>query len=71
MDDMRERIERKADEADPTPDPGWEKMEQAGEQARQQFEQSGALNDTSPTPHQDVPQDEQLQRPVGTESDSY
>jgi hypothetical protein len=68
---MRERIERKASEADPIPDPGWDKMEQAGEQARQQFEQSGALNDTSPTPHEDVPQGERLQRPVGTESESY
>lgn len=65
----REHIEEMADKIDPTPAPGWEKMEEAGEQAKQQ--QHIPSGPDQANPHQDVPEDERLKRPVGTETNSY
>ena len=67
--EARERIERQAEEMDPTPSPGWEKMEEVAREARQQ-----AGDDVQPgedIPLEEVPPEERLDRPVGTESDSY
>lgn len=67
--EARESIERKAEEADPTVDPGWAQMSQTAEQARQENPQPWSQGDTIPT--EDIPESERLDRPVGTESDSY
>lgn len=68
--DPREHIEQMSQElADDQPSPGWEQMEQAARNARQQagdFVQQG-----EDIPPQDVPESERLDRPVGTETDSY
>lgn len=52
------------------PDPGWEKMERAARQVDQQVEQNPPFEEGF-TEHVDVPEDERLSRPVGTETDSY
>jgi hypothetical protein len=68
-DTFRERVESKVDEFAGGPEPGWEKMEQAASQAQQSNQIPSGADQANP--NQPVPEDEQLQRPVGTESDSY
>lgn len=51
-------------------EPGWEKMEEATEKAQQKAKQDPAWTEGQEE-HVDVPEDEQLQRPVGTETINY
>lgn len=71
MDEVkRERIERLADEMDPTPDPGWEKMEQVARE-HQQNQPAGQGQQADSVASRVVPESGDLTEPVGTESDSY
>ncbi len=67
----RENIEEKAKELQGFGvEPGWEKMEEAAQKAKEQAEENPSWTQG----HEeivDVPEDERLQRPVGTETDSY
>lgn len=65
----RERIERLAGERDGEPDPGWEAMEKVAREAAKQNEIPTGPDQANP--NQSVPEDEQLQHPVATETDSY
>jgi len=75
MDEVnREHIERMAEEFDPTPDPGWEKMEQTVRDVRSQGGESNhptGGGSTGTGDDQVVSQSGDLIEPVGTESDSY
>lgn len=68
-DTFRERVESKQDEFAGGPEPGWDKMEQAAHQA-EQSNQIPAGGDQA-NPNQPIPEDEQLDHPVATESNSY
>ncbi len=72
MDEVhRERIERLAEETDGTPDPGFDKVQQVADSVHQQYEGEIPSGSDQANPNEQVPQDGQLDRPVGTETDSY
>jgi hypothetical protein len=67
----RENIEKqKKDLAGFGVEPGWEKMEEAADKAQQKAKQDPGWTEGHEE-HVDVPEDERLQRPVGTETINY
>lgn len=70
IDTARERIEGKIDAFSGGPEPGWERMEQAAREAK--LEQSQKLpTGRQANPNESDAEDNQLSRPVATETDSY
>jgi hypothetical protein len=66
----REEIERKAQEIDPNPDPGYDKLEKTTRKLQEE-EQEHPVWKQGHTDTVDVPEDERLRHPVGTESEYY
>ena len=72
MDQMRETVEERREKATAGPnEPQYDEMEEAVVEARQRAEQNPSWMQGEDIPTQDVPEDERLSRPVGTETDSY
>lgn len=72
MDDMRETIEHRREEMTRGPrEPQYDQMEQAAAEFKREAEQHPGYTQGEDIPTTDVPEDERLDRPVGTESDSY
>ena len=68
----RDWIEDSIETSDPTPSPGYEQVQETADEVRQEAIESGeAFSQGEDIPPQDVPASERLDRPVGTESDSY
>lgn len=70
----RDHIEKMAEEIDPTPDPGWEKMEETVREIRAKGGESNHPTGGQTGVDQDshiVAESGDLTEPVGTESDSY
>jgi hypothetical protein len=70
----RDHIEKMADEIDPTPDPGWEKMEETVREVRAKGGESNHPtaqgSQTGADQEHVVSKSGDLTEPVGTESDS-
>lgn len=67
----RENIEKEAKDLQGFGvEPGWEKMEEAADKAKQQAQEHPGYTEGHEE-HVDVPEDERLQRPVGTETINY
>lgn len=74
MDDntLRETIESRREQMTTGPkEPAYDQMEEAAEEFRQEAMQNPGYSQGENIPVQDVPESERLDRPVGTESDSY
>jgi hypothetical protein len=72
MPDRREEVESRRDQMTAGPaEPEYERMEQVAREKQQQEKQNPSWTQGETIAVQDVPEDERLQRPVGTETDSY
>lgn len=72
MSERREEIESRRDEMTAGPEePAYDEMEQRATELKQQAERNPDFTQGEDNPVQDVPEDERLQRPVATETDSY
>ena len=72
MSERREEIEERRDEMTAGPDePAFDQMEQRAQELKQEAEQHPGFTQGEDVPVEDVSEDERLQRPVATETDSY
>ena len=72
MDDEREAIESRREKMTAGPqEPQYDQMEKRAEEVKQEALRNPGFTQGEDIPVQDVPEDERLQRPVATETDSY
>jgi hypothetical protein len=72
MENERETIESRRDQMTAGPqEPQYDQMEGRAEELKQEALRNPGFTQGEDIPVQDVPEDERLQRPVATETDSY